>query len=120
MGMVSLSSHTLDVLVCGNKPAVSTACIRPSGLSEGDDSIATGSRIATVMDSIAAGSPSVTDAIGSGSPSVIDTVAAAGSPSVIDVSLQGRPQEEECFRPWLVAFYLRQERSNLYFYIHAL
>ena len=46
---LSLSSHALDVIVCGNKPAVSTA-IRPSGLSEGDGSIATGSRIATVMD----------------------------------------------------------------------
>ena len=44
--------------VCGNKPAVSTACICPSGLSEGDDSIATRSRIATVIDAIAAGSPS--------------------------------------------------------------
>ena len=36
---------------------VSTACISPSGLSEGDGSIATRSRIATVIDVIAAGSP---------------------------------------------------------------
>ena len=42
--------------VCGNKPAVSTACIRPSGLSEGDGSIAAGSP--SVIDVIAAGSPS--------------------------------------------------------------
>ena len=103
MGMValiplSLSSHALDVPVCGNKPAVSTACRRPSGLSEGDGSIATGSRIATVMDSIAAGSPSVTDAIGSGSrPSVVDTVAAAGSPSVIDVIAAGSPSRRREF-----------------------
>ena len=94
---LSLSSHALDVLVCGNKPAVSTACRRPSGLSEGDGSIATGSRIATVMDSIAAGSPSVTDAIGSGSPSVVDTVAAAGSPSVIDVIAAGSPSRRREF-----------------------
>ena len=54
--------------VCGNKPAISTACIRPSGLSERDGSIATRSRIATVTDAIAAGSPSVIDVIAAGSP----------------------------------------------------
>ena len=76
--------------VCGNKPA---ECILP-GLSEGEGSIATGSRIATdsivagsltVTDAIGSGSPSVTDAISSGSPSVIDAITAAGSSSVIDV-----------------------------------
>eukprot|EP00731_Ephydatia_muelleri_P017013 Em0010g111a len=76
--------------VCGNKPA---ECIRP-GLSEGEGSIATGSRIATdsivagsltVKDAIGSGSPSVTDAISSGSPSVINAITAAGSSSVIDV-----------------------------------
>ena len=38
----------------GNKPAVSTACIRPSGLPDGDDSIATLSCIVTVTDAISA------------------------------------------------------------------
>ena len=60
--------------VCGNKPA---ECIRP-GLSEGEGSIDTGSRIAT--DLIVAGSLTVTDAIGSGSPSVTDAIS-SGSPS---------------------------------------
>jgi hypothetical protein len=49
--------------------AVSTACIRPSGLSEGDGSIARlaiRSRIATVTDAIAAGSPSRSRVLGRG------------------------------------------------------
>ena len=48
--------------VCGNKPTVSTACIQ-SGLSEVEGPITTCSRIVTVMDSIAAGSPTVTDVV---------------------------------------------------------
>ena len=84
--------------VCGNKPA---ECIRP-GLSEGEGSIATGSRIATdsivagsltVTDAIGSGSLSVTDAISSGSPSVIDAITAAGSSSVIDAGLPSRRRE---------------------------
>ena len=39
--------------------------------------------------------------------------------TVIDVIAAGRLQEVESSRPWLVAFYLQQERSNLYFYIHV-
>ena len=67
----------------------------------------------TVTDAIVAGSPSVTDAIAAGSPNVYGSCMQARS-------VPGRFQEEESFRPWLIAFYLQQERSNLYFYIHAL
>ena len=63
--------------VCGNKPAVSTACIYDL---QGYRKETVQSRIVTVMGLIAAGSPSVTDAIGKGSPSVTDAIA-AGSPS---------------------------------------